>query len=274
MSNHLFTKYVSLPMGDFKRRLEREHDLTSAPEMKEAVRIDAQRDAVLRDPNVPDSEKIVKVRELVDNLTMFMNQIKRPRQQELTPQSAPMPSSNNYDADFNIFPANVKRKAKIFFDRVPLQFDNLGQLVVNNEPIVGSSKAELADYVASNWKTKYSSRPKGADEIIRAIKEHNVPKLILGDGMKREMTEVRPSATEESYLTPIKEMSRSVGTLRKLRAAVDSANLAAKSATDKPKANPNSLPWSKERRTQLLKTPKGKLQFDESDAGLSHFFKN
>lgn len=219
----LYQKFVSVPYGDFKRKLEREHDLTAAPEMKQAIRIDEERDRVLTDPNIPDSRKYVRVQELKDELLMWMNKWRGKTGVSL---SSNQPSNLSYDSaspnddnddesnlvrDLDYLPKKIQRKAKAFLDRVPLKFDGVGQLVVNGTPIIGSNRAELADYVAGDWVSKYGgrNRPPGSEEIHRVIREHNISKVGLGKGVVSQLgldKLRRPIFAKDKIKTTPKEM--------------------------------------------------------------------
>ena len=63
------------------------------------------------------------------------------------------------------------------------------ELVIDGHPISGSSREQLMDYAASNWKSKYTIPPVGANELVELVK--GFPSNMLGQGIQKHLEEER-----------------------------------------------------------------------------------
>lgn len=163
--------------------------------------LDQEMEGILKQTNIPQSEKALLYQQLLQRYLTFVDQYRdRPLGRVETDTSSkrrtvtdvPMstvittsPSSSVVKTEERVLesvPPTMKRKAKLLLDHVKdasnMTWNAQGEIVIGGQRIKGSNLADLVNDVLRH--RKHAETPQGWQSFLRVLKESNVPRELIG----------------------------------------------------------------------------------------------
>ena len=89
-----------------------------------------------------------------------------------------------------------------------------GELVIDNEAIPSSNKAELMKFATSNWRTKYlNNEPVGSAPLLNLMKTKKIPGHLYGKQVREKMQVKKQQPTAGLAIFKAKKKKKPVGSI-------------------------------------------------------------